>query len=267
MPKLPSLFLVVFGLSVTSCVSYWRGQEMTADILAAQGQAEQRQEDQRAKNAAIEAQLSEIAAKLEALDKRNTEAINRLRQSMADYGIELVQLREDIKGTIGSLAEIKHKQRGAAPDDGLPRPDGSAAATSLPTDEPELYRHGWESKKSGALDEAIRAFAAYARKFPRADHADNAIYLLADCLRTKKDYTASIRALRTILQNYRKGDKVDDAYVLMHDNFMSLNRCEDALPFLETLLADFPRSNRASESRKKLAVTKRRCKKGKRGKK
>ena len=46
----------------------------------------------------------------------------------------------------------------------------------------------------------------------------------------------------------------------MHDNFVGLGRCKDAMPFLETLLADYPRSNRVKTARKKLSRTRRKCK-------
>jgi outer membrane protein assembly factor BamD (BamD/ComL family) len=45
----------------------------------------------------------------------------------------------------------------------------------------------------------------------------------------------------------------------MHDNFVAMKRCKDAMPFLETLIADFPSSNRVADAKKKLAATKRTC--------
>jgi TolA-binding protein len=65
--------------------------------------------------------------------------------------------------------------------------------------------------------------------------------------------------LQVVLQKYSSGDKVDDAHVLMHDNFVAMKRCKDAMPFLETLIADFPSSSRVADAKKKLAATKRTC--------
>ena len=102
--------------------------------------------------------------------------------------------------------------------------------------------------------------ATFAQKFPDNPRADNSLFLLAECQFEQKEHTASIRTLQTVMNSYSKGDKVDDALVLMHDNFVALGRCKDALPFLETLIAEYPRSNQVKVAQAKLKRTKQSCK-------
>jgi len=256
------LLLTTVAASASGCISYWRGQEMGTEIKALQGQVDQLTEDHRKQGAALRKTIHELEERVAEIKAQQTKAIERLQTGTADYGMELEKIRSKIQALEGALAEAKRAATENADPlgPGVPAVSADPNATPLPQNEAELYRYGWERKKAHDCDEAIRAFAVYVRRFPRAERADNALYLAADCLFIKKDYTGSIRSLRTIIEKYNRGDKVDDALVLMHDCFVAIHRCHDALPFLETLLADYPRSNRIGEARRKQAKTRRTCK-------
>lgn len=257
--RLRLLALLAFAASQAGCVSYWKGQEMEADVVALQGQIESMREDQRKQRAATREELQGLAAQLSTMGTSLNEAVERLRTAGADSALELEKMRKLIAEQQDIIARMKH-QAEQAKATGLPEVEAPPGAPDLPTDPAELYRYGYERKQANDCPEAIRAFATFSRDFADNDRADNALYLLAECQYVRGEYTNSIRTLQVISQKYAKGDKVDDALVLMHDNFVALNRCQDALPFLETLLAEYPRSNRAKAARKKLAATKKSCK-------
>ena len=231
---------------------------METDIAALQNQLEQAREDQRVKNEEHEQQVLALAERSSTTEETLKKDIEQLRVFNADIGLEIERIKELLAQVLGQVVETKKAISEANPTEDQ-APEAPPGAVPLPEEEDKLYEYGWSKKKANDCDEAIRAFDAFARKFPKAQYADNATYLMADCLRAKKDYPGSIRALQSIIQKYGKGDKVDDAYILMHDNFVSLGRCKDAVPFLETLLEEHPRSNRAGEARKKLNQTRRKC--------
>lgn len=246
--------LLLLALSTSGCVSYSRGKEMDAEIAALQGQVEQLSESQRQQSAKMR---TELEGKLTAIQ----ESISQLQRGSADGGLELERLREELRRIQGLLEETKQKLAAAQ----APPENGVAVvvppnAPPLPTVEAELYRYGYDRHKASDWDEAVRALNDYAIKFPGAAQADNALYLMAEALSKKLDLPASVRVLQNILQKYPAGDKVDDAYMLMHDNFLGMSRCKDASPFLESLIADQPQSNRVAEAKKKLAATKKSCK-------
>lgn len=247
--------VVVSGTALPGCVSYWRGKEIDTDIAALNARVDSLTESQRE---AQKKQMALLEQRLGDLETRLTAAIDQLQRGSADAGVELEKLREQLRTTQGELEA--QKQKAAQQEATGVTVNTPPGAPALPTTEPELYRYGYDRHKASDWDEAIRALNEYATKFPSSPQADNAIYLMAEALAAKKDYAASSRALQVILQKYATGDKVDDAYILMHDNFVSMGQCRNAVPFLETLIADFPTSNRVPEAKKKLAQTKKGCK-------
>jgi TolA-binding protein len=251
-------FCIVTLVLVTSgCVSHWRGQEMEADLVALQGQLEQVTESNRNEREKAAAGMGELKGAIAEVESRFEDAIDRIRTTIADRGLELDQIRQKIAELQGKADELKGKlEEQASGGINVPQPAGAPA---LPDTAGDLYRYGWEQKGADNCVEAIRAFSVFVQKYKRNSRADNSLYLMAECQYRMKNYTASVRSLQLVLQDYPKGDKVDDSLVLMHDNFVGLGRCKDAMPFLETLLADYPRSNRGKSARKKLARTRKKC--------
>lgn len=238
---------------------------MQADLKALQSQVEQLTESQQEARDAYEIKLAGIESQLAATEKRQQDAIDRLRTGSADSGLELETIKQELDQLKGKIAELKSGVSGTTSGDPIETAAASgaiaaASKTVLPTDAADLYRYGYERKQAKDCSEAVRAFAEYTSKFPKKERADSAFYLMAECQYEAKDYTGSVRSLQTILQKYQKGNKVDDALLLMHDNFVALGRCKDAQPFLETLIADYPRSKLVKSAKSKLKDTKKNCK-------
>lgn len=253
--RLLAALIAVLGLSLLSgCVSYWKGQEMEAEIKAMQGQIEQMVEDQRTTREQTKKALTTIELRIEDLQG----AIERQQTNSADIGLELPKLREEIGLLKGMLDEMK-QTAAAKPADGLPEIAPPAGAPALPDSPADLYRYGYERKQAADCPEAIRAFVKLARQFPDYGRSDNGLALAAECQFAQQDYTGSLRTLKIITDKYPKGDKVDDALVLMHDNFVALGQCKQGLLFLESMINDHPTSNRIDEARRKQRETKRAC--------
>jgi TolA-binding protein len=266
MPVRKSLLPLLSALALGGCYPYWKGTDHEESIVALQGQVEALTEGQRTLRQQQEAKAAELGERIAEVEKRLGESISQLQGGSAERGLEFDKLTQELRELRGELAEIKHKLENAGPLGPVvataPGSEPTAAAPGappLPEDEAGLYRFGWERKRDGNCDDAIRAFTQFATKYPGSKQADNALFLLAECQYAKADYTGSIRSLQAILKSYGQGDKVDDALILMHDDFVALGRCKDAQPFLETLLADYPKSSRAAEAKKKLADTKKSC--------
>lgn len=257
-----ALPLLLSSFLCTGCVSYWKGQEMQAEIKALEGRLDQQVEDQRTIKQKLQEDLTKVAAQLLQTERKLAESIERLQSGSADNMLIIEQLKEQLNNARGELAKLQHDmtQGGGAGDPAAGGGGGDpAGGPKLPQDEAELYRYGYERKQAGDCGEAIRAFTFFAQKFAKNARADNSLFLLAECQYERKEYTPSIRTLKTVMDAYPKGDKVDDALVLMHDNFVALGQCKDAIPFLETLIEEYPRSSLRSAAEKRLRSTKRSC--------
>lgn len=252
------LALAVLVPALSGCVTYWKGQEIDAELKALQGQVEQLVEDQRTTRESHQKTLASLDARVVALEGELEQSLARLRTSSADSGLELQKLRDELAAIKGEIETVKHKAA-SQPDDGLPAITPPAGAPPLPDNPAELYRYGYEAKQRNDCPEAIRAFVKLARSFPDYGRSDNGLALAAECQYASQDYPGSLRTLKLITDKYPTGDKVDDALVLMHDNFLALGQCKQAVLFLESMIKDHPTSNRIDEARTKLRETKRAC--------
>ena len=253
--------LALAAVAQTGCVSYWRGQEIDAEIKAQQGQIEQINDGNRKNREKASRDQAALEGRIAELERKFNTAIEGLQTGSANNMAVIDQLRADLNSIRGEMAEMTHKlasEANALAVEGVPV--NAPGAPPLPQDAVDLYKYGWGKRNENDCAEATRAFAEFARKFPTNDKADNALFLVAECQFQGKDNSHSINSLRTIMQKYPKGDKVDDALELMHDNFAALGKCKDGLPFLETLVADYPKSSRINAAKKKLADAKRTCK-------
>ncbi len=254
--KILSLALMLPALS--GCVTYWKGQEMDAELKALQGQVEQLVEDQRTTRETNQKAIGGLEARVAALEGELQQSLDRLRTSSAEGGLELQKLRDELAAIKGEIETVKHKAA-SQPDDGLPVVAPPPGAPPLPGNPADLYRYGYEAKQRNDCPEAIRAFVELARSFPDYGRSDNGLALAAECQYTGQDYPGSLRTLKMITDKYPTGDKVDDALVLMHDNFLALGQCKQAVLFLESMIKDHPTSNRIDEARSKLRDTKKAC--------
>ena len=254
-----TVLTVLSTLCASGCVSYWKGKEMQSDIVALQGQVEQLTDDQRTVRKKLDDSSKSLSARLANLDKSLTDAIGRIRSNSADAGVVLDELQQEIAVLRGEIATFQHKNTQAATT-GAPVVDAPIGAPQLPEDKAELYRYGYERKQANDCPEAIRAFLVLSERFPKYSRTDNGLALAAECQFQAKKYGASLRTLKLITEKYKKGDKYDDALFMMAENFSALGQCKQALIFLETVVAEYPTSNRHKEAKRKLKATKKSCK-------
>lgn len=257
------LFKLVLALTAgatSGCVSYWRGQEIDAELKALQGQIEQGNDSSRKAREKSGRDLAALEGRIAELERGFKTAIEGLQTGSANNMVVIEQMATEMNQIKGRFEELKHKLDAEANTMALAGvPVNAAGAPPLPQDAVDLYKYGWGKRNENDCNEAVRAFAEFARLFPNNDKADNALFLVAECRFQAKANSQSISALRTIMQKYPKGDKVDDALELMHDNFAAMGQCKDGMPFLETLIADYPKSTRVKAAQKKLADAKKSC--------
>jgi TolA-binding protein len=252
---------LLVGFMSTGCVSHWRGQEMTADMAALQGQVEQLLDEQGAQRALLKKNIEKIEAQFAKIEATLKLAISKLQDDSVISDSEMESLRAELAGLRGTLAKWQHEasQKTKSGPTLVPDVPPVSGAPKLPTGADELYRYGFERKKASDCKEAKRAFFQFFNRFPKHSRADSSLYLAAQCQFDQKDYAGTIRSLRLILTKYSKGKKVDDALEMTHNAFLRLGKCKTALMFIEELVNEHPTYKHRGRARKSLKSTRRKC--------
>ena len=249
------------GVLSTSCVSHWRGQEMSADIELVRAQLEQQVEDQRKLRKRLEEGFVSLESRFDKVDDRVKRAISRLQNDSLDSDSDLQNIKDEIKGLKGEISKLKFESLKVKSENPIVVPAESVLpeTVKLPTTPKELYEYGYDRRKEKDCKEAVRAFLQLYNKFPKYKQTDSALYLAAKCQFQNKNPKEAIRHLNIILTKYKKGRKVDDALELTHDAFRRINKCKTALVFIEELIDEYPTYQYLKRAKKKYKRTKKKC--------
>jgi len=236
--------------------------------------------------AALQAQITEIQrageetrAELKRLSELVAEQNALLRKAAADRRTQdetlttgLKELGERVAELAEALEAIKLQTQASLPAPGLAPADAAAAsgsagtpgATSAPGASPasgpavpppaprELYSQAYADYARGNYDLAMQGFAEYLRAYPGTDFSDNAQYWIGECLFGKKLYSEAIDAWNTLLKDFPSSDKVPDARVKKGMALERLGRRSQALVEYRFVVDRYPTSQAARIARERL---------------
>ena len=143
------------------------------------------------------------------------------------------------------LVHLATKAGPAAPD----RPDRSARGTPII----EEYEAAMAIYESGQVQRAEAAFAAFARKHPRHDYADNALYWKGEAAYDQHHYGDALAAFTEVVERYGGGNKAPDALLKIGLCYRQLGDLPNARDVLTELVAAYPGERASDIARVKLA--------------
>jgi tol-pal system protein YbgF len=236
--------------------------------------------------AALQAQITEIQrageetrAELKRLSELVAEQNALLRKAAADRRQQdetlttgLKELGERVAELAEALEAIKLQTQASLPAPGLAPADpsapagtpgsagaasgpagGAAPAPGAPPPAPrELYSQAYADYARGNYDLAMQGFAEYLRAYPGTDFSDNAQYWIGECLYGKKLYTEAIDAWNTLLKDFPSSDKLPDARVKKGMALERLGRRSQALVEYRFVVDRYPTSQAARIARERL---------------
>jgi tol-pal system protein YbgF len=189
--------------------------------------------------AAVRADMEEVRRTLTALDDR----IDRTDRRMDRLSLDIQTNRE------------MAKRPAPVP---VPVPEGSDAgvppAVGTATPNPEaLYNTAYADFSKGNYELAVAGFQEYARRFPDADLADNALYWIGECRFSQGSYRVAVDAFDAMLERYPASDKAAAADLKKALAFLEMNQVGQAIVQFEHVLSKYPGSDEARVARDRLA--------------
>lgn len=147
---------------------------------------------------------------------------------------------------VGSrLVDMTRTNAPAEPD----RPDRSAKGQPI-IDE---YEAAMAVYKSGQVERAETAFDDFARRHPRHDYADNALYWKGEAAYDQAHYADALAAFTEVVERYGGGNKAPDALLKIGLCYRQLGDVPNARDVLGELIAAYPGERASDIARVKLA--------------
>jgi tol-pal system protein YbgF len=207
---------------------------------------------------------TKISAKEQALDEQIAQlkkvlddATKLLKRNSADLGLEVEQLRADVRtanGLVGNvntqITDLKaafdaYKKQHDARLDALEQrltqlESGKPAANSSAED---LWRLGTAAFESGKYNDAIDIFKRLTASFPSHDRADDALYFRGQAYTNLKDWEKAIGIYQQLVEKYPDGSFTDDGLYFAALAAQQLKQCTEARTYLEVIKTKYPKSN------------------------
>lgn len=173
-----------------------------------------------------------------------TTRINRLAEQANVADRRLDDISAQIKG-LKNLLEQQAKQR---------QEEERKRDTTPPRFEnPEqLYAFAYTQYTQGKYDEAITNFRRYVEAYGSTEAADNAQFWVGEGLFAQMRYAEALAEYDRLITAYPSGDKIITAYFKKGLALLYLERREEGVAALRTVISNAPNSTEATQARQEL---------------
>lgn len=228
---------IALGMAISGCSA-------SDVILKKQMEMDARLEQLVQGNAAVNAQLAELAGAVK-------EVRNQVNSNSADLE-ELKPAFKEIKDSLESASVVNGREAasGAVPRIEVVNRDASPGDKDAGVQNAYMKAFGLFS--SNNYPGAVEAFAAFIKSYPDSEYAGNAQYWIGECYYTQRSFPQALDAFNKVLTHYPKGKKVPDAMLKIGYSLINMNEPAKAKSALQALLDKYPRSQAAVKARERL---------------
>jgi tol-pal system protein YbgF len=120
--------------------------------------------------------------------------------------------------------------------------------TPLPEDE-RAYREAYEVYRKGSLDESIKLFKQFLKKYPNSRLASNAVYSVGEALFSRGRYDEAVLQFDRVIKEFPGSNKVVTALLKQGQSFNKMGDVRSARIILEKLVKEHPHTAQARMAR------------------
>jgi TolA-binding protein len=201
---------------------------------------------------------------LEAVLERATEVVTR---NSADQGLLVQQLQEQVGALEGRIAELQQENQELRRQLAQQRTELDERVTQvarkagldmpvpdaeIPRDKTEHFAAAYRAFQAADHSRARALFRAYVERYRGDDQVDNALYWIGASYLAENRPATALGEFRKILAEHPRGDALDETLLDMGEAFWRLRACTDARTTWETLVRTQPTSPLVARARDKL---------------
>jgi tol-pal system protein YbgF len=219
------------------------------------------------------AEFRKLEREVRKLERGGAAAGGEERTRLADLGVRLDRIENEVERLHGRLEVAEHrvgealKEARAARAEAsaaAARPESNEAAPSAPDEgaggtsslELEEYRAARAAWSEGDVEGCIDQFRIFLQTYPSSTYAENASYWMADCYFKRGDYKTAVLRFDDVVARYPAGKRAPDALYRQGEALLRLGPGygKAAGKAFERVIEEYPGSARAPEAEKQLEL-------------
>jgi tol-pal system protein YbgF len=120
----------------------------------------------------------------------------------------------------------------------------SSPPINVPVEDPgaAAYRAALAHLSARRFDQALSAFDAFVRQYPRHPYADNALYWRGEIHYARRDYRSALASFSAMLERYPNGNKLPEALLRVGLCYERMGERDRARRVFERLRTLYPHS-------------------------
>ena len=244
----PALALVVLASGLASQGCFWattksEGQALRKDVDSLSSRVSTKEQS-------LDEQINQLKKVLD-------DATKLLKRNSADLGLEVEQLRSDVRtanglvtGINGQITDLRtafdayKKQQDAAIATLEQRLVQLESGKPTPSATPEeLWRLGSAAFEATKYADASEIFRRLTQTFPTHERADYALYFRGQAYTNLKDWEKAIGIYQQLLEKYADSPFADDGLYFAALGAQQLKQCNEARTYLGIIKSKYPKSN------------------------
>lgn len=182
---------------------------------------------------------ADVVSKMDGLEQLIQALREELRENQKKVAV-LSQRMDDTQAKLGirmdQLSQIISQSTAPAPS--------TESSAPLPT---EYYKEAYTDYLAGKIDLAEKGFKSFIDRYPKSDLTDDALFYLADCYLTKKDYAQARLHFDKVLAS--SAELRAQALFKRALSLEGLKQPENQKVTLQALIKEFPTSQEAQRAK------------------
>jgi tol-pal system protein YbgF len=225
-------------------------------ILDLRQKLEQSNEQQRARQAELNAQMADQLSQLKKSLLDLNSAIETLRAENAKLRGQDEQRARDVAELQKSVKDL---QQGV--DDRMRRLEPQKVTIDgrefvAEPDEKRLYDDAMNVFRRGEFQPAAAALSSFQKKYPASGFNESVLFWLGNAHYGNRNYKDAISTFRALVNNYPEGARAPEALLSIANCQVELKDTKAARRTIDELIKSYPRSEAAQAGRERLASLK-----------
>lgn len=195
----------------------------------------------------LKKEVSKLQIKYAALESKQAEVYSKYEENLVNTDIASASIQELYKKTSKISQDLKDLEVVVKNQ----KSGNSANAMQVPS---KIYETAYNEFLLGKYEVAIFDFKSFLKQYKDHDLAEQAQYYIGESLYSQEKYSAAFEEYKKVEESYSDSNLIPSARLKMALCLELLNKKNDAVIILQTILTDYPKTAEAFTAKEKIKI-------------